>query len=513
MSRDSLAQRGRVASRARVAEDKSRNDQGEQEEVFISQTPPEEPVETGDGEKITNTEDNLVARRRAAEAARRRAALETAKQLEAEARRIRAEAQGEVPDPVAEPDERIDMWEPVEETQPKDASKKPLPSPERVHRAFAAWCRQTQGKGLREASNRSQLLRWAAQFGKAAKLPAEALYPVIRTEIAAHRKKAEDEGVSGGEKADPGAVKEFIENPGDADDKKESRRKSAALHWELDPESDSVDSFVASDGQLNYGLYNAGGDVWVLEIYSEIDGDMVAEDTVASLEVGKTKAEQYASGGGNLANRKRASDDDKPDFLKDDGGNSDDDKKESRRRARKRKAADEKLDVAAPDGRVDVEAPTRDTTDEEAQESQFDKGDFGDNAGDDLADPDLSTDQNWLPGEGKKSSSVKTADGLSAVRLAEAYVTAGMDTEKKGRWTLAEEFGRMSAAVVADRTALLERLIEIHSLDRRSAERKTAGNRGPSNTRSAIPPNLAQARPQTREASAEIGNPDSDMFF
>ena len=519
MSRDSLAQRGRVPSRARVAEDRSRNDQGEQEEVFITQTPPAEPVETGEGEEITNTEENLVARRRrrAQEAAKRRAALAAADALEAQARQLRADAEGEVPDPkeVAEPDERIDMWEPVEETQPKDAAKR---TTAQVYRAFAAWCRRKQGKALRQASNRPQLLRWAAQFGREAGIPAEELYPIIRAEIEAHRKKAEDEGVSGGEKADPDAVKEFIDNPGDADETKESRRKSAMLGWQLDPNSDGVDNFVATDDTgLTYGLYDAGGGVWVLEIYSDADGDMLVEDTVNSLEEGKSRAEQYAAGGGpNFANRKRASDDDdKPDFLKDDDGDdSDDDKKESSRRARKRKTADEKLDVAAPDGRIDVERPTADDTDEEAQASQYDKGDFGDNAGDDIADPDLSTDQNWLPGEGKRSSRVKKADGLAAVRLAEATIAANLDTEKKGRWALAEEFRQMSAGQVADRTALLEKVIEVNGLDRPRTAGKIAGNRGQSRT-SSIPPSLMQATPpaQRREASAEIGNPDSDMFL
>jgi len=422
MGQDSLAERGRVASRARVAEDKSRNDQGEQEEVFITQTPPEEPVETGGGEKIENSEGNLVARRK-----REQAAL-----LERRARQLRAEAQGEIPNETAQPDERIDPWEPVEETQPKDAAKhnaarRAEAAIRQRHMHFARWVRDTQGKGIREASHPQELIRWASMYGKAAGLAARDMYPIVQHEVrnlerAAARKQA-------------GEVPEsFKQNWGDKDGKPADDKTA-------DEPNDSEQSDSGSD-----------------------------------------------------------SDDKLPDFLKD---------KESAKKKTKT-AEDAKLDTAAPDGRVDVEAPTRDTTDEDAQEGQFDKRDFGDNAGDDLADPDLSTDQNWLPGEGK-TSAVKVADGLQAVRLARAYIEAGLEP-KENEWKLAESFTQVSAAVVADRTALLDRVIATHGS--RTAQNKTAGSRGAARVRSAVPPNLThQAPAQQREASAEVGNSDYDLFL
>lgn len=125
-----------------------------------------------------------------------------------------------------------------------------------------------------------------------------------------------------------------------------------------------------------------------------------------------------------------------------------------RRSSKRRRMADTNLDLAAPDGRVNVEAPVKDTTDEEAQASQFDKKDFGNNAGDHLADPDLSTDQNWAPGEGQKTSA--RASEIEGMRLAEAMVEAGLEAQED-RWKLAEAYTKLPANIVRDRIALLAR--------------------------------------------------------
>lgn len=125
-----------------------------------------------------------------------------------------------------------------------------------------------------------------------------------------------------------------------------------------------------------------------------------------------------------------------------------------RRSSKRRRMADTNLDLAAPDGRVNVEAPVKDTTDEEAQASQFDKKDFGNNAGDHLADPDLSTDQNWAPGEGQKTST--RASEIEGMRLAEAMVEAGLE-DQEDRWKLAEAYTKLPANIVRDRIALLAR--------------------------------------------------------
>lgn len=128
--------------------------------------------------------------------------------------------------------------------------------------------------------------------------------------------------------------------------------------------------------------------------------------------------------------------------------------KMSKNLKRRRRMADTNLDLAAPDGRVNVEAPVKDTTDEEAQASQFDKKDFGNNAGDHLADPDLSTDQNWAPGEGQKTSA--RASEIEGMRLAEAMVEAGLEAQED-RWKLAEAYTKLPANIVRDRIALLAR--------------------------------------------------------
>lgn len=128
--------------------------------------------------------------------------------------------------------------------------------------------------------------------------------------------------------------------------------------------------------------------------------------------------------------------------------------KMSKNPKRRRRMADTNLDLAAPDGRVNVEAPVKDTTDEEAQASQFDKKDFGNNAGDHLADPDLSTDQNWAPGEGQKTSA--RASEIEGMRLAEAMVEAGLEAQED-RWKLAEAYTKLPANIVRDRIALLAR--------------------------------------------------------
>jgi hypothetical protein len=152
--------------------------------------------------------------------------------------------------------------------------------------------------------------------------------------------------------------------------------------------------------------------------------------------------------------------------------------------AKMRKRADEKLEVAAPDERVDVEAPVDNVTDAEAQESQFDLTDFAKNAGDNIADPDLSTDsQFWAPGEGSKSARKQPqrkptpAGGILAVRAAEAYINAGLEpdtTERK--YQLAGMFENMNRGTVQRDIALLERVASIQSQKRQKvASGRTRG--------------------------------------
>ena len=179
-----------------------------------------------------------------------------------------------------------------------------------------------------------------------------------------------------------------------------------------------------------------------------------------------------------------------------------------------RRTADESLDVAAPQDRIDVEAPVKNTTDADAQASQFDLHDFGNNAGDGVADPDLSTDsQIWAPGEGVKESNRK-ADGVAAIRLAEAYIKAGLKPEGD-KYNLVAQFQTMRHATVTDRTRLLEAVLKTAAFSRRV----TAGNmnRGTA-PRSPFPPGLMNGGGMSRSASvnrvaANDPSTDSDLFL
>jgi hypothetical protein len=167
------------------------------------------------------------------------------------------------------------------------------------------------------------------------------------------------------------------------------------------------------------------------------------------------------------------------------------------------RTADEKLEVAAPNDRIDVEAPVSDTTDEEAQSSQFDLGDFGNNAGDDVADPDLDTDsQIWAPGEGEKTSSRK-ADAVAAVRCAEAYINSGL-TPPDEKWKLIAQFQTMRHATVVDRTRLLEAVLQANT--DAAPRRITAGRRGGTVPRSSIPPGFTSGARRTASTQRTAAN-------
>jgi len=191
------------------------------------------------------------------------------------------------------------------------------------------------------------------------------------------------------------------------------------------------------------------------------------------------------------------------------------DKQANTKGAKMRKRSNESLDVAAPDGRIDVESPVENVTSAEAQASQFDLRDFGDNAGDDVAKPDLSTDQNWAPGEasGKKAARVKTAGGLLAMRCAEGMISAGLEPNSRERkYQLAAEFENMNRGLIQDRVALLERFAAVRQADLRRVA--SGSSRGAA--RSPIPAGLGggtrtAAAPQ-RLAAHDPSN-DSSLFI
>lgn len=159
--------------------------------------------------------------------------------------------------------------------------------------------------------------------------------------------------------------------------------------------------------------------------------------------------------------------------------------------------ADEKLEVAAPDARIDVEAPVKDVTDADAQASQYDLGDYGNNAGDNVADPDLTTDsQIWAPGEGGSKSANRMADAVAAVRYAEAHINAGLPYDDK--WKLVAQAQTLRHATVVDRTRLMESFAQVLDHERTASRKVTAAvSRG---TASGIPPGLARTAASTRTA-------------
>lgn len=180
-------------------------------------------------------------------------------------------------------------------------------------------------------------------------------------------------------------------------------------------------------------------------------------------------------------------------------------KVEANKEATMKRIADEKLEVAAPGDRINVEAPVKNVTDAEAQASQYPLSDYASNAGDNIADPDLSTEsQFWAPGGGEKTSN-RMADAVAAVRCAEAYITAGLAPASE-KWQLIARFQTMRHATVVDRTRLLEAKNELDTSTRRSA----AVSRGAS-----IPRGLGsgQRTAQTNRIAANDPSSDSLLFF
>ena len=181
---------------------------------------------------------------------------------------------------------------------------------------------------------------------------------------------------------------------------------------------------------------------------------------------------------------------------------------EANRRAAMKRRADESLEVAAPQDRIDVEAPVSDITDADAQASQYDLGDFGSNAGDSIADPNLETSsQIWAPGEGNSGtkSANRKADAVAAVRYAEAYINAGLPHRDK--WQLVAQAQTMRHAMVVDRTRVLEAVVESNAQRSRSRKVAAAVSRGTANglPRGMTAPRTASTRTAANDPSNDIG--------
>lgn len=182
---------------------------------------------------------------------------------------------------------------------------------------------------------------------------------------------------------------------------------------------------------------------------------------------------------------------------------------QDRRANMRRQAEDTSLSTAAPDGRVDVEAPVKNVTDADAQASQFDLGDFANNAGDDIADPVLDVvDGNagtWAPDEGSssKESSVRLATSTEAMRCAMAYQRA-MPRKYGGE----ENFFRLTArfeTVRGDVVRQSTRLLEEVAGENRTATRRKQVTAGRSRGTNGIPMGLGSVPTRTAANNSSSG--------
>lgn len=181
----------------------------------------------------------------------------------------------------------------------------------------------------------------------------------------------------------------------------------------------------------------------------------------------------------------------------------------------RKKAVD--LETAAPDERVSVPAPVSNTTDAEAQASQYDEDGFGNNAGDDISEYDGSTGQNFAPGQAP-SKSAKKADGILAIRCAEAMIAAGLEPNTRERkYQLAAQFEKMSRGLIMDRTALAERFAMVRQADNQRYAQKVASGRT-RGTASPVPPGIGHggggtSAPRTASRRLAANDPSNDSLM
>jgi hypothetical protein len=112
-------------------------------------------------------------------------------------------------------------------------------------------------------------------------------------------------------------------------------------------------------------------------------------------------------------------------------------------------------EAAKADQRVDVTAPVANTTDDEAQASQYDPAAY-DAQGNGVAKPDLSTDQNWVP----PRQSRKRVSPMKAMILTEKYVEAGIISHDE-RLNAFAEFEKLPEEIADDRLALLAKIASV----------------------------------------------------
>lgn len=447
MGKSSLAGRGRVAARGQLRHqlrgktaggplvdtgDQSRNDQGEQEEAFITQTPSGEAVETADDGDITNTEQNLVAR-----------ISQSKQQL---MRDIKAHQQHQR--------KRLTQ---IARSHPNPAVRQKAArllqaAPNTVDQATmdANW----GGQGAELMQGLQQAGPYTPTAKKLTTIARSHPDPAIR-QRAAQLLGDKTAGVSDRQKLT--VIARSHPNP------KIRRQAMGYLAAENTDDAHTVDP--ALSGTDEQSLKGDSFDNLELD-YVETQPKDASKQAFSAFDkwlqstTGKTASKVENIGALRRAAKKWSAQSGIPvSALFPTLGNV---LREARKNVKKK--SNESLEVAAPGGRVDVEAPVEGDTDAEAQASQYDLHDFGDNAGDNIADPDLSTgDQIWAPGE--KSSArapIEKANIAQAMRCAKAYVKVGLN-EETDEYNLTARFAQMSRPIVAMQTRLLEQVAQIMS--------------------------------------------------
>lgn len=409
----SLAARGRVASKGRRQHfaDESRNDQGVQEPAFITQTPAAEAVEapTGDESKITNTESNLVARVQRGTAQLQRDAAALAK-----LRRMQRDDQRRTGRRRMAAGNCADCGMPME-----DYTEFPGPDGPRCMRCYEKDPEVQYMTRNMDADTLSRMWGGGPKRKRGSERRAEATESADKV----------DPSLSG---TNDQSLKGDLE----------------ALQPEqvaTQPKDASLKVFKAFDGWLRQTAGRSAR-----ELHPKALTRQAARFCKAT---GTSPRAMYPAMGYALREARKV-------------------EANTRGAAVNRRRVAVDLPAAAPDARVDVEAPVKNTTDDAAQASQPVLSDYGQNAGDSVANPDLSTDsQIWAPGE--KTS--RKADGVMAVRCAEAYIKAGLEPEES-RWRLAALFQTMNRGFVQRDIALLERVAAMRAEDAARTARRTPGS-------------------------------------
>ena len=426
--------------------DKSVNDQGEIFDDFLSETPT--PVEFEEGEDDGADAPNGSGADRVKDAQRRRARARRVQQRTRARRANETKVKGE-DGRVAEPDCREDLENEVsspKRTDPQVAARKSRVA-QRHFQGARQWASR-QGVKLTVGSSKD-LFDWATLgYAHEAKLNKESTRRAVAFRVAQLKKMAESPvGLKG---------------------------EAPAIAEDVVIDEAPLDAVPATAPEAP-SLAPA-------ELENEFDDGLDVRGPVARRRAHRRKAGYKEMSDFNP--NKRA-------FM-------------SRKR---RRANDTNLDVAAPNGRTDIESPVRNTTDDYAQDSQYVEEEYADNASDDKAKPDLTTDQNWTPGEGKKSSRRKTS-GAEAARYTDALLKAGHITEAE-KWATMDQAERMSRAVVRDRTALLERTNAKWAEKLSSAQPARTARK----SRSVIPQNLGAPSQVRQSAVSNDHESDSLMFL